>query len=356
MTTRTWLWTCRHTFEDVLVEELARLGVTCAQPLLPGLVGAEGELPLAEVDVLRRLDPVYALQVVPDALRVQADSVRLLAAAVVERALPVLLASDGPWRLHALVPAQLKGTPKPPMRRRADLIAEAVLAQLKTSQRAVWKRHALPDPPRTVVQLLLIEADQAWISASPVLEWTPGQTWPSALPAGLAEVADDDLAPASSFRKLVEALACLGQWPQPGQTAVDLGACPGGWTRVLRTHGAQVTAVDRSPLAPHLMTDPAVTFVAADAFTWRPPAQVDWLVSDVIAFPERVPELLEAWCKPKLARRFVVQMKFKGAPDWQALDAALAMARAHGYVARARHFFNDKNEVTLLGVLQQREI
>ena len=48
------------------------------------------------------------------------------------------------------------------------------------------------------------------------------------------------------------------------------------------------------------------------------------MVSDIIAFPERVPELLQAWCGPKLCRRFVVQMKFKGEPDW----AAMAEARA----------------------------
>jgi hypothetical protein len=30
------------------------------------------------------------------------------------------------------------------------------------------------------------------------------------------------------------------------------------------------------------------------------------------------------------------------------LDAALSTARRHGFGARARHFFNDKNEVTLM--------
>ena len=37
----TWLWTCRHTFEPTLCEELARSGVT-ARPVLPGLVRADG--------------------------------------------------------------------------------------------------------------------------------------------------------------------------------------------------------------------------------------------------------------------------------------------------------------------------
>lgn len=352
---RTWLWTCRHTYEAVLVDELARLGVAAAHPLLPGLVRAQGPLPSADLDSLARLDPVYALQVLPDARPVQAESVRLLAAAVVEHAVPVL-SSSGAWRLHAVVPGQLKGTPKPLMRRRADLIAEAVLGQLKTQHRALWKRHDSRGNPSALLQILLLDNETLWTSASPVRALPPAQTWPSRHPAGLADVADDDEAPASSFRKLVEAIECLGVDPQADETAVDLGACPGGWTRVLRTYGTRVTAVDRSPLAPGLMADPQVQFVQGDAFTWKPPQPVDWLVSDIIAFPERVPELLEAWCKPRWCQRFVVQMKFRGEPDWQALDAALAVARGLGYAVRARHFFNDKNEVTLLGVIQPHEI
>ena len=174
-------------------------------------------------------------------------------------------------------------------------------------------------------------------------------TWPATLPAGLADVPDDDIAPASSYRKLVEAFACLDRAPQPGDACVDLGACPGGWTRVLLQHGADVTAVDRAPLAPHLMADPRVTFLPADAFAFRPPQPVAWLVSDVIAFPERVGELLAGWLPSQLCERFVVQIKFKGEPDWLAVEAAKWVATDAGYRVVARHFFNDKNELTLMG-------
>ena len=335
------LFTCRHTFEATLCVELARLGVTRTEILLPGLVLAP--------ESARDLDPVYALQVLPDAQLIQGASIRELSLAAREVALPVLQAGEGPWDLHTIVPGMLKGTPKPPMARRAALIAEAMLADLRKDQRAIWRRRQeMGSDTCALVQLLLLDNEAAWVSAAPVRTLPPLAAWPCRVPAGLAVVADDDVAPASSYRKLLEAITCMGMQPLPGQQAVDLGASPGGWTHVLRRAGAHVTAVDRAPLAPHLMRDPQVRFVTGDAFAWRPEAQVDWLVSDIIAFPERVAELLQAWCGGHLAKHMIVQMKFRGEPDWLALQAALDVARTCGYATRAKHFFNDKNEVTLM--------
>ena len=75
---------------------------------------------------------------------------------------------------------------------------------------------------------------------------------------------------------------------------------------------------------------------------------VDWLVSDVIAYPERVTELLERWCGNQWAKRMVVTMKFQGDPDWAALEQACEVAAARGYAVRVKHFFSNKNEVTLM--------
>ena len=93
----TWLWTCRHTFEPTLCEELARSGVT-ARPLLPGLVRADGLGP-ATPDELRRLDAVYALQVLPDVQEVRGDSVRALAQGVAWDAAIVALRTLTPVEL-----------------------------------------------------------------------------------------------------------------------------------------------------------------------------------------------------------------------------------------------------------------
>jgi 23S rRNA C2498 (ribose-2'-O)-methylase RlmM len=103
-------------------------------------------------------------------------------------------------------------------------------------------------------------------------------------------------------------------------------------------------------LNPPFVQDDAFTFSPLDARPGRPGAPVDWLVSDVIAFPERVAPLLQAWCGGRWARvGLVVTMKFKGTePNLAALAAALDAAEALGYVARAKHFFSNKNEVTIM--------
>ena len=45
----------------------------------------------------------------------------------------------------------------------------------------------------------------------------------------------------------------------------------------------------------------------------------------------------------------VVTMKFRGAvPDWSAVRAAERVAASHGFECRTKHFFNNKNEVTLM--------
>ena len=343
-----WLLTCRHTFEATLTAELAHLAVpnADARPVAPGLVSVHLAPDLRILDC----NPVYALQILPNALEIRAPSIRSLAVPMAAAIADHLDRTPGDWDLHLLVLGQLKGNPTPPLRRRADLLVAAVLDHLKATARWALRRRQVGGRALAVLaQGLLLSEEQLWLSVVPVRPLFLGATWPATLPAGLATVTDDPAAPASSFRKLAEAFACLGTWPQAGQTAVDLGAAPGGWTRVLAQHGARVTAVDRAPLAPHLLTGGAVTAVVGDAFAFQPPLAVDWLVADIVAFPPRVAELLTLWLGPRWCRHFVVQMKFRGEPDWAALAAARQVATAAGYHVLARHFFNDKNEVTLLG-------
>jgi 23S rRNA (cytidine2498-2'-O)-methyltransferase len=244
-----------------------------------------------------------------------------------------------------LVPGQLKGQPQPQMAHRAALLGQALRQRLAaTTPKA--PRDAQPD---RLLQVLLTTVDRGHCSASWLHHPGPSSAWPALLPAGLANPPDDDRAPSSAFRKLREALACMGEQPTAGMRCADLGASPGGWTHVLRQCGAHVSAIDRAPLAAYLMRDPLVQFVQGDAFTWRSEAPLDWVVSDVIAYPERVLELVAAWCREGGARRVVLQMKFKGGPDWAAMARAVALARDHGWRLRGKHFFNDKHEVTWMG-------
>ena len=345
----TWLFTCRHTYEPTLLVELNRLGLAAdrCRAVLPGVVEADlVETPTHEA--LTHWDPAYALQVLPDVRRARGVSIAELAKACVAQ-LPAQWPDwPGRFAVHAFVPGLLKGQPKPALRQRTELLQAAVHKLLMAGPR-------LPTASRLtqrLVQLLLLSPSEVVVAASPVVHFGRALVWPSLLPAGLANPPDEDDAPNSAFRKLREAFAWLGP-PAPGSVVVDLGASPGGWTHVLRRLDCVVTAVDRAPLTAELMADPRVQFVKGDAFGWLPPQPVNGLVSDIIAYPERAAELLEKWCGATAMQWFVVQMKFKGAPDWTALDNARRIAHHHGYLVRARHFFNDKNELTLLGLRRE---
>lgn len=345
-----WLFTCRHGCEATLRVELARMGLAAAQSetLAPGLVAAALTAP-ATLEALGRWNPAYALQVLPDARLVRADSVHGLCEAALAHLPDAWDQWAGRWNVHVVVPGQLKGQPRPAGAQRATLLRDALHKGLARRQRG----RATQQGAGRLMQLLLTAPDAAWFSASPHLVDGGALHWPSAFPAGLADPEDDPSAPNSAFRKLREALAWLGEPAHAGDVVVDLGASPGGWTHVLRRLGCRVTAVDRAPLVPAVAADPLVTTVQGDAFAWQPPTPVAGLVCDVIAAPDRSCALLENWCSLRNMQWFVVHLKFKGEPDWAATQRAVAAAEAAGYACRARHFFNDKNEVTVLGLARE---
>jgi 23S rRNA (cytidine2498-2'-O)-methyltransferase len=146
--------------------------------------------------------------------------------------------------------------------------------------------------------------------------------------------------PSRAYLKLWEALTRFKRLPLPGETCIDLGACPGGWTWVLARLGARVVAVDRTPLAPSVADMPGVTFRSGNAFTVLP-EPADWLFSDVIAYPAPLLDLVRRWIAAAVVRRIVCTIKFQGETDFSAADAFAAIPG--GQVA---HLFHNKHELT----------
>lgn len=138
-----------------------------------------------------------------------------------------------------------------------------------------------------------------------------------------------------------------------GRDAVDLGAAPGGWSWFLASRGVRVTAVDHGRLAPGLTDEFPVQRVAADAFTWRPSAPVDWLVCDVVDKPARTLALMEKWLRHGWTRRALFNLKLPMKRRHAELSRLLArleegLERA-GVAAeiRAAHLYHDREEVTV---------
>lgn len=167
-------------------------------------------------------------------------------------------------------------------------------------------------------------------------------------------------APSRSTLKLEEAFHQFipaSEWNErlaPGMVAVDLGACPGGWTYQLVRRNMRVHAVDHGAIAPSLMETGQVTWHAADGFTWRPGRQrIDWLVCDMVDKPARVTALMSQWLVNGWCREAIFNLKLPMKKRYEAvcqqleqLHAALAKADI-AVQLQARQLYHDREEITV---------
>jgi 23S rRNA (cytidine2498-2'-O)-methyltransferase len=148
--------------------------------------------------------------------------------------------------------------------------------------------------------------------------------------------------PSRAYLKLWEALVRLGEWPGPGVRCVELGASPGGWTWALGRLGVDVLAIDRAPLAERVAAMPGVAFQEGNAFSFAP-VPAAWLLSDIIAYPGPLLELVRKWIAAGTVRRIVCTIKFQGETDHASAEAFAAIPGAE-----LVHLFHNKHELTLL--------
>ena len=396
-------FSCRHSYEDILMEEIQSLlspddddylssNAIMEEGLLyspcPGLVRVDSQLmdqwhSLHDANVNELMDPVYALQIFPNVKIVEGSSISQLSQAICD----VILASEdeesmrklpkGTLRIHSLVPGMCKGQTKPKLLSRSQTLGSSVLKSLQSILPAARTNKNTHDI-QCLVQIMLQSPTIAIVSLA-FLSPSSHKNWPNAYnPLGLVNVnIESRTMPSSAYRKVMEAMECMKCIPQKNDIIYDLGACPGGWTSVFyHDVGIQNTiyAIDRSPLDPSLMKNNVIQFIQGDAFAFQPPTynsnsiDIDtehWMVSDVIAYPSRCIELLQTWCQPDvIVSHMIVTMKFQSHPTLHELQSALAMVRERLrqrenkttlYSVRAKHFFSNKNEVTIMIHPQKNE-
>ncbi len=177
-------------------------------------------------------------------------------------------------------------------------------------------------------------------------------------PMGIARLKFPREAPSRSTLKLDEALLFFLSEPErerylaPGMTAVDLGAAPGGWTYQLVRRHIQVTAVDNGALAPSLLDSGLVRHLRVDAFTFRPPKPVTWMVCDMVEQPRRVALLVADWVARGDCAHSVFNLKLPMKKRYQevALCAGLIRERLAqagvDHVLRFKQLYHDREEVT----------
>lgn len=166
----------------------------------------------------------------------------------------------------------------------------------------------------------------------------------SPFPNGEPQFVEDRLGPPSrAYLKLWETFARLRRQPGRGERCLDLGASPGGWTWLLARTGADVLAVDKAPLEPRVAALPNVTFLKGSAFAMEPGEHgpVDWLCSDIIAYPDRLCGLVERWLAAGMVRNVVCTVKLQGATDHEAAARFAALPGAQLF-----HLTQNKHELT----------
>ncbi len=200
--------------------------------------------------------------------------------------------------------------------------------------------------------LVFESGSRVWLGMS-----SAGQTlrWPMGIPR--LKMPTD--APSRSTLKLAEAFAYFmspeeqSEWLREGLTAVDLGACPGGWTYQLIKHGLQVTAIDNGQMSEVVMRSDLVEHVEADGFIWRPKRPVHWLVCDMIEKPERVAQLIAQWLADGDAKRAIFNLKLPMKTRLEevehcreVMETVMAGAGKSFKQLSFRQLYHDREEVT----------
>ena len=167
-------------------------------------------------------------------------------------------------------------------------------------------------------------------------------------------------APSRSTLKLEEALLTMlsarqrGAICRAGARAVDLGACPGGWTYQLVSRDMHVEAVDNGKMADDLMATGLVDYRAEDGFKYRPQmGHVELLVCDMIEKPDRVAVLMANWLTRNWATHAIFNLKLPMKRRYETVRAAieavgsqLASANINASMV-IRHLYHNRDEVTV---------
>ncbi len=321
--------------EDALLSELRRHSGDVSV-LAPGLV---------RCGVL--VDAVFARQVLIDAQLLQADNPAALAAAVLD--------VDGLPFAGSLIDVEAPELPRTGSRdkQRHPLTETAAVLQDTLRKKTEGRRQQgkLGAASSSRLRFVLTAPRQGWRAIGTDVDVDPLTAWPSPFPAGRAVAVEQSRnAPSSAHRKLEEGLAWLGDAPGAGDVVVDLGAAPGGWTRVLRDRGATVVAVDRAALDPMLARDPLVTHLRKDALDVDLGALAPaFVVCDVIWEPKITLVVVERALQVPGLRGIVATIKLKRPVDHDVVAQSVELAtNTPGFSGRVKHLVANKLEVTLL--------
>ncbi len=345
---------CQAGFQDLLAAEIRDQGVAVAGEG-PGWVRTE--LPVAHTedvsdfeirpasdDAMRLADGlVFAHQVLLDPVDVTGESVNALAHRLAGLFFERLRGEriEQPWPCVFDCPAEIVG-----LGRRVTGVEKAFqeLLRKKVSRVARLATPSLPRSPGRHCGWAVYFTDFGRTVAAREL-WLNGQR----------RMADDERAPSRSYLKVEEAYGVLGREPGEGETVVDLGAAPGGWSYSAAKRGARVLALDNGPLKGGALDHPNIEHRRIDAFGFSPEAGVvyDWMFCDLVEDPHHVlSQIVEPWLSRGWCRRFIINLKFGRVaplPFLKQIRSADGLFALYAPGFRVRHLYHDREEFTVVG-------
>ncbi|WP_392567017.1 23S rRNA (cytidine(2498)-2'-O)-methyltransferase RlmM [Utexia brackfieldae] len=167
-------------------------------------------------------------------------------------------------------------------------------------------------------------------------------------------------APSRSTLKLEEAFhifIAYEEWDEriaSGMNAVDLGACPGGWTYQLVKRSMMVYAIDNGAMDQKLMDTGQVKHYREDGFKFVPKKfNISWVVCDMVEKPMRVTELMAHWLINGWCREAIFNLKLpmkkryeEVKQNLQFLTEQLTTNGVHA-VVQAKQLYHDREEITV---------
>lgn len=148
--------------------------------------------------------------------------------------------------------------------------------------------------------------------------------------------------------KLIEALSTFKIELDGHGTALDLGAAPGGWSKVLADYGYEVLAVDPAELHPDLEKDIRIKHLKSKAQDIKLEQPLDLIVNDMNMEPQETAEIMnEIAHLLKRGGLAIVTLKL---PDHaqKSIQEGVSILEKEYEVKRIRSLFHNRQEVTAL--------
>lgn len=167
-------------------------------------------------------------------------------------------------------------------------------------------------------------------------------------------------APSRSTLKLEEAFHVFipyEEWDERlkgGLNAVDLGACPGGWTYQLVNRSMFVYAIDNGLMDEKLMESGQVKHFREDGFKFQPKKQnIYWLVCDMVEKPTKVTTLIADWIVQGWCREAIFNLKLPMKKRYDEVKQNLVLLtnicqeNRINIQIQAKQLYHDREEVTV---------